>query len=370
METRNRAAAGHERATGWSVGPLRTWRLLSNYPRALAVAAETRVGTTPCNVVHERGTHRLLRYRRATPATMAEPLLCCYALINRPYILDLQPKRSVVQQYLAQGFDVYIIDWGVPTHTDRFLNFEHYVCGFIREAVEVIVHQHNRNDLHLLGYCMGGTLSALSTALYPELIKSLTLLAAPIDFGGRESLLNVWTERAYFDVDALLDAYGNCPGWFLQLCFQHMRPIENFLQKPMSFFTHLDDLAFLSDYFALELWLHDNIPIAGETFRDFVTYLYQDNQLAKGELFLGHRRVDLGRIACPLLLLMAQHDHLVAPASTESIRLHAASQDIESILIEAGHVGLVVGGKAQRTLWPQATRWLASRSTTLPLQVF
>jgi len=362
MMTSNPGTAGRSE-TGWIVDGLRNWKRLLSYPRALSVAQETRVGTTPCDVVYEAGTHRLLRYRRQTPATWAEPLLCCYALINRPYILDLQPDRSVVRQYLAQGFDVYIIDWGAPTHSDRGLTLEHYVCGFLKEAVQLIVREHGRSDLHLLGYCMGGTISVLFTALFPALVHSLTLLAAPIDFGGRESLLNVWTERAHFDVDAFVDANGNCPGWFLQSCFQHMKPIENVLQKNASMLANIEDPAFLSNYFALELWVNDNIPVAGEAFREFVKDLYQDNKLVKGEFYLGGRRVDLGHIACPLLLLMAKNDHLVAPAATDGIRRHVASQDVETNLIDAGHVGLVVGGKAQRGLWPQAARWLANRST-------
>src|SRR5580704_13828051 len=126
METedaRARRPPGRRTGRDW----LRTWRRVSSYPRALADALETRVGTTPCDVVYESGTHRLLCYRRETPAAWAEPVLFCYALINRPYILDLQPDKSVVQQYLARGFAVYIIDWGVPAHADRFLTLEHYV---------------------------------------------------------------------------------------------------------------------------------------------------------------------------------------------------------------------------------------------------
>ncbi len=340
-------------------------RRLLHYPRALAVARETRVGTTPCDVVCERGTHRLLRYRRETPARWAEPVLFCYALINRPYILDLQPDKSVVGQYLARGFDVYIIDWGVPGHDDRFLTLEHYVCGFLKEAVDFVLRTAARETLQLLGYCMGGTMAAMFAALHPELIKSLTLLAAPIDFGGRESLLNVWTDRAVFDVDTFVDAHGNCPAWFLQSCFQNMKPVQNILQKNISMFENVEDLRFVSNYFAMELWVNDNIPVAGETFREFVKSLYQSNRLVRGELVLGGRRVDLGRLTCPLLLLMAKNDHLVPPPSTEGIRPHVGSRDVEAVAIEAGHVGLVVGGKAQRTLWPEATRWLAHRSTSL-----
>jgi polyhydroxyalkanoate synthase subunit PhaC len=344
---------------------VRAWRRLLSYPDALAAARATRVGTTPCDLVHERGTHRLLRYRRETPATWAEPVLFCYALINRPYILDLQPDKSVVRQYLDRGFDVYIIDWGVPAHGDRFLTLEHYVCGFIKESIERILRDRGREQLHLLGYCMGGTMSAIYAALHPEVVRSLTLLAAPIDFAGKESLLALWADRARFDVDAFVDAHGNCPAWFLQACFQNTKPVQNLLQKNLGMLRNMADPQFLANYFAMELWINDNIPVAGETFRSFVKDFYQRNRLVRGELQLGGRRVDLGRLTCALLLLMAKNDHLVAPSSTEGIRAHVGSQDVESVVIDAGHVGLVVGGKAQRRLWPDATSWLATRSTAL-----
>jgi polyhydroxyalkanoate synthase len=342
---------------------LRILRRLMSYPGALSVAQETRVGTTPCELVHERGPHKLLRYRGETPARWAEPVLFCYALINRPYILDLQPDKSVVRQYLARGFDVYIIDWGVPAHDDRFWTLEHYVDGFLREAVEIVLRRAGRATVHLLGYCMGGTMAAIFAALHPAVVQSLTLLASPIDFAGRESLLNVWADAAHFDVDAFVDAHGNCPAWFLQFCFQNTKPIQNHLEKNLTLFENIEDRRFLSSYYAMELWVNDNIPVAGETFREFVKYFYQENQLVRGDFHLGKRRVDLKQLVCPLLLLMAKNDHLVPPSSTEGIRSRVGGEDVESVVVEAGHVGLVVGGKAQRTVWPEATSWLARRST-------
>lgn len=365
QSARKRATAG-DPALARLADPLRVWRRLLRVPGALAAAKETRVGTTPCDVVYARGSHRLLRYRRETAATWAEPVLFCYALINRPYILDLQPDKSVVRQYLARGFDVYMIDWGVPTRGDSRLTLEHYVRGFLEEAALFILRERGRQDLHMLGYCMGGTFSALLAALRPALVKSLTLLAAPIEFGIKDSLLNVWTDRRYFDVDQFVDAHGNCPAWFLQLCFQNMKPVQNLLQKHISMFENLEDPRFIASFFAMERWVNDNIPVAGETFRAFVKDLYQGNRLVRGELRLGEERVDLGRITCPLLLLTATNDHLVSPASTEGIRPHVGSRDVQSIQIDAGHVGLVVGSKAQKTVWPQATQWLASHSTSTP----
>src|SRR5262249_1821856 len=151
---------------------------------------------------------------------------------------------------------------------------------------------------------------------------------------------------------AFVAAQGNCPGWFLQSCFLSMKPIQNFLEKNIAFYEQMDDPRAVSNYFAMERWINDNIPVAGQTFRDFVKKMSHANELCRGLLQLGDRRVDLARITCPLLLITARNDHLVAPQSTEGIRPHVGSPDIHTMTIDAGHVGLVVGGKAQKTIWP------------------
>jgi len=341
----------------------RHWRRLLNVPKLGAVALGTEVGTTPHDVVYQTGTLRLLRYRRQTPARHAEPLLLCYALINRAYILDLRPDKSVVARYLAEGFEVYLIDWGVPTAADRHLTVEDYVCRLLADVVSFVLRAHGRDTLHLLGYCMGGTLATLFSALAPERIATLTLLAAPIAFDGRESLLNVWVDSQYFDVDALIDAHGNCPAWFLQGCFLAMKPVQNVLEKGLALYDLLGESPALTSYFAMERWTNDNIPVAGETFREFVKKLYQNDELVQGRFRLGQRPVDLSRVTCPVLLLTAKKDHLVAPASTEKVRRYIGSTDVSSLAVDAGHVGLIVSGKAQAVMWPAATRWLAERST-------
>lgn len=341
----------------------RAWARLRSLPKIVQLARETQVGTTPHEIVLARGSLRLLRYRRSTPARFAEPILFCYALVNRPYILDLQPAKSVVRKYLEQGFDVYMLDWGTPCDADRHLTMRDYVCSLLRQAVELVLKLSASDRLHLLGYCMGGTFAVLFTTLYPTRVRTLTLLAAPIDFEGKASLLNVWTEREHFDVDGFVDAHGNCPARFLQLTFLLIKPVHNLIEKPLSFYAHMSDENFVVQYFAMERWVNDNIPVAGETFRAFVKNLYQRNELVRNALRVGEHIIDLRNIECPLLLLTAQNDHLVPPRSTEGIRPHVGSRDITSLSIENGHVGLVVSSKAQKTIWPAATSWAASRST-------
>ena len=140
-----------------------------------------------------------------------------------------------------------------------------------------------------------------------------------------------------------------------------MKPVQNLYEKYLTFYDKMYDDRFVENFFAMEKWVNDNIPVAGETFREFVKMLYQRNQLVKGEFRLGDDPVELERITCPLLLLTAKDDHLVIPASTEGILPHVGSKDVKSMTINAGHVGLVVSSKAQKEFWPEATRWIADR---------
>jgi polyhydroxyalkanoate synthase len=330
-------------------------------------AREVKVATTPFDVVYEEDSLRLLHYHRDTPAVYAEPVLFCYALVNRPYIIDLQHDRSVIRQFLARGFDVYLIDWGVPSAVDRSLVLRDYIDGLMKNCVDFVTRKAATSRLNLVGYCMGGTMSAIFAARYPERIKTLTLMTAPIDFskGGEQSLVQFWSNPDYFDVDSLIDAFGNVPAEFLQASFQMMKPMQNYFLKYVNFFEKMDDEQFVENYFAMEKWTNDNIPVAGETFREFVKKLYQRNELVKGEFRLaaGEEPVALSRITCPLMLLTASADHLVPPSQTQGIAPHVGSTDVKSMTLDAGHIGLAVSTKAHKKFWPDATQWIADRST-------
>ena len=156
------------------------------------------------------------------------------------------------------GFNTYLLDWGVPTAADRHLLLEDYIDGYMKRVVNQVCALTRTDQLSLLGYCMGGTLSTIFTALHPQRVRNLILLAAGIDFATREGLLNLWTDPKYFDVDRFVDVYGNCPAEFLQSSFQMLKPVQNLLEKPINFFERLDDDAFVDDYFAMETWLNDN----------------------------------------------------------------------------------------------------------------
>lgn len=347
---------------------LKMWSRMFAVPQVVEWSRDVAVGTTPHEVVYEEDSLRLLRYRRETPAKYAEPVVFCYALVNRPYIVDLQPDRSVIRQFLNRGFEVYLIDWGVPSAADRSMTLRDYIDGLLKNVADYVVEHSPASNFHLVGYCMGGTMSTIFTARYPKLVRTLSLMAAPLDFsaGSDQSLVTHWANPEYFDVDALVDAFGNCPAAFLQASFGMMKPMQSYVGKYLTFFDKMDDEKFVENYFAMEKWSNDNIPVAGETFREYVKKLYQRNELVKGEFRLGDELVDLKKITCPLQLLMASADHLVPPVQTEGLAPHVGSKDIRADTLNAGHIGLAVSAKAHKTFWPAATQWLAERSKSQP----
>jgi poly[(R)-3-hydroxyalkanoate] polymerase subunit PhaC len=334
-------------------------------PRVAQAAQQVRVGTTPTKTVYRENKLKLLRFESDVQKQFETPLIVVFALVNRPYILDLRPGKSVVRHFVDRGHDVYNVDWGVPAHSDRFLTIEDYVQGYLDRVVDHVRDRTECEQVNVLGYCMGGTLSAMYTALHPDKVKNLMLLAAPVDWSDRESLLSVWTDSKYFDVDKMIDVHGNAPAEWLQSSFTMLKPVQNLVEKYFNFYDNMEDETFLENFMAMETWLNDNIPVAGETFRQFVKDCFQKNLLIKGELEIGDELVDLGKIECPILNLTAQHDHLVPCGQSLPFNDAVNSKDRKSMNFPAGHIGMAVGSKAHRNLWPEVCEWLAERSDSV-----
>ena len=287
-----------------------------------------------------------------------------FALVNRPYILDLKPGRSVVEVLLRGGIDVYLIDWGIPGDEDRKLNLDFYINRYIRNVVDKVKKISGSDKLSILGYCMGGTMSIMYTALHPEDVKNLIVMTTGIDFkASKNGLLNPWGDKSYFNVDKFVEAYGNAPVEFLQSVFLFMKPIENLVTKYVTFYEKLDDKKLVENFLAMEKWLNDNIPVPGEVFREFIKYCYQENLLVQNKLKIKGRLVDLKKIECPVLNLIAEKDHLVPPATSIILEDLISSKDKETIVFPTGHIGLSVSSKSLKELWPRVAKWLAKRSS-------
>jgi polyhydroxyalkanoate synthase len=336
---------------------------MATFPTLWERAKSIKKGISPAEVVYEEDRLKLLHYKSDTEPRFKTPLVFIYALVNRPYILDLKKGRSVVANFVAHGFDTYLVDWGVPTPADRHLTIDDYINGYMVNVMDYLSERTGAHSLNVLGYCMGGTMSAMFTALHPERVKNLILLAAPIDFSSKDGLLNLWTRAENFDVDKFVDAFGNCPPEFLQTTFLLLRPVGNFIEKPLNFYENMHDEKFLEDFLTTESWLNDNIPVPGEVYREFVKYLYQQNLLTQNRMPVGKHIVNLQNITCPVLNLMAGKDDLVPCSQGMPFTDLVGSKDRKTILLDgSGHIGLAIGGRAQKEVWPQACEWLAKRS--------
>ena len=336
---------------------------MSHFPLLLQKAGRIRKGVTPSEVVYEEDRLKVRHYVNGSPPRYRTPLVFVYALVNRPYILDLKQGRSVVANFVERGFDTYLVDWGVPLHADRHLTLDDYINGYLVNVVDFLCERTGVDRVNLLGYCMGGTMSTMFTALHQNCVRNLMLLAAPIDFATNDGLLNLWPREENFDVDRFVQTCGNAPAQFLQSLFLLLRPVGNLVEKPINFYEHMHEEKFLEDYLTTESWLNDNIPVPGEVFRQFVKYLYQKNLLTKNRMPVGKHIVDLKKITCPVLNIMAGQDDLVPCAQGTPFNDLVGSTDRKTILLQdSGHIGLAIGSRAQREVWPNVCEWLAQRT--------
>jgi polyhydroxyalkanoate synthase len=321
------------------------------------------VGQTPHDAVWTENKWRLLRFRPVRPAgeRLRTPLLLVPSLINRWYVLDLQPGKSFAEWLVAAGHDVYVIDWGTPTAEDRYLDFDDICQRYLGRAIGKVAALAPDGVTHVLGYCLGGTLATIHAAANPARVATLTALAAPIDFA-HAGILAAWTRSPTFDVDALVDGFGNVPWPLMQASFHLLKPTAN-LSKLVSLADRAWDDEFLDGFLATERWGNDNVSFPGECYRRYIHDLYRGNHLALGTMRLAGRAARLEAIDCPLLAVTFAHDHIVPVASAAPLVERVASPDKAQLHLDGGHVGAVVSRKAARALWPQLSRWWAARDT-------
>lgn len=318
------------------------------------------VGQTPADVVHRENKWRLLRYRpRPSGVSHPTPLLLVPSLINRHYVLDLMPGKSLAEWLVAQGFDVFIIDWGTPADEDRFVTFDDVCDRTLGRALRVACRLAGSERAHVLGYCLGGTLAAIYSAARPERVASLLALAAPVGFHD-DGMLSAWTRSKSFDVGAVVAATGNVPWQLMQSAFHMLRPTLT-LSKAVSVLERAWDDEFMNGFLALETWGNDNVSFPGECYRRYIEELWRNDALLAGTFTLSGTPVHLEDIRCPVLAVTFEHDNIVPWKSAAALLSRVSSEVKQHIHLPGGHVGAVISKKAAATLWPQlAEFWRAA----------
>lgn len=310
------------------------------------------VGVTPADVFWQENKWKLLRYRaRPEGISHQTPVLLVPSLINRHYVLDLMPGKSFAEYLVAQGFDVFCIDWGTPGDEDRYVTFDDVVDGALGRAIRKVSSTVAHDRTHVLGYCMGGTLTAIHGAVHPEHLQSFVALAAPVKFNDG-SLLSQWTRLKGFDLDALVSGTGNVPWQLLQSAFQLLRPTLP-LQKAVTLIDRAWNDEYLDGHLALEAWGNDNVSIPGEFYRTYIRDLYQQDLLLDGRFALKGQKVELKNLVCPTLAVTFEHDNIVPGPSAAALIDACGAKDKQHLHLPGGHVGAVVSKHAAKTLWPQ-----------------
>ncbi len=317
-------------------------------------------GTTPSKAVLSRDRWTLYHYEPVSPGSAKTPVLVIYALVNRYYMMDLQPDRSMVKKFLEMGLDVYVLDWGYPTPIDKYLTMEDYIDDYMDEVVDFVRSFSSDGKVNLFGVCQGGTFSAIYASLYPQKVRNLTLLVAPINFESENGLLNVWAK--HMDVDKMVDTLGNVSGDFMNIGFLMLNPLRLMFAKYVDFLENLDDKEFVSNFIRMEKWIFDSPDQAGEAFRKFIKDMYQENRLAKGTFELGGRTVSLKNINMPVLNVFALLDHLVPPECSEPLIEYISSQDKTNLSFSTGHIGIFTSSKSQKEYAPKIAQWILERS--------
>ncbi len=323
------------------------------------------VGVTPKEVVYQEDKITLYRFKSEVEQPFYIPVLIVYALVNRPFMVDLQEGRSLVANLLKLGLDVYLIDWGYPTRADRWLTLDDYLNGYVNNCVDFIREKHQLEKINLLGICQGGTFSLCYSSIYPEKIKNLVVMVAPVDFEMDNSLLNMrggcTLGAEALDIDLMVEALGNIPGDFLNLEFLMLKPLQLGYQKYLDFPDIMEREDKLLNFMRMEKWIFDSPDQAGETYRQFLKDFYQQNKLIKGEVIIGDKQVNLQNITMPVLNLYAKKDHLVPPKSSLALKEYITTQDYTEKGFPVGHIGMYVSGRVQKDLPPTIVEWMRVR---------
>ncbi len=350
------------------IPPDRITRELLDYAAKLGQGLETlsRLGTietgvTPRDAVYEEDKLVLYQFRSSRGAKPANPVpvLIVYALVNRPYMTDLQENRSMVRGLLDAGLDVYLIDWGYPDRADRFLTLDDYINGYINRCVDVVCERHGLEQINLLGICQGGAFSLCYAAAHPHKTRNLITMVTPVDYHTPDNTLSRWAQQ--IDVDLAVEALGNIPGELLNWTFLTLKPFRLMTQKYVDTIDVLRDETAAKNFMRMEKWIFDSPDQAGEAFREFVKQFFQNNNLIKGKIRIGEHKIKLKKITMPVLNIYASEDHLVPPAASTALRKYVGTGDYQELEFSGGHIGIYVSGKAQKQVPPAIGKWLYER---------
>ncbi len=305
-------------------------------------------------VLWRRGSTRLLDY-----GGRGRTLLVVPSLINRGYVLDLAPERSLMRHLAGAGWRPLLVDWGDPGPAERRFSLTDYVCGRLEPALDEIVAATGETPA-VLGYCMGGNLALALAVRRPALVAALVLLATPWDFHAAAPGSVRLIRAAAPGLNAIIDHLGLLPVDVIQAMFSSLDPYLT-ADKFRRFAALPADSDRAREFVALEDWLNDGVPLVGPVARECLLGWYVENTPPDGRWRIDGRPVVAAEARMPTLVAIPDNDHIVPPGSAAA--LAGAIPGATAMRLKAGHIGMVAGGRARAMLYEPLARWLADALT-------
>ncbi|MBK6756294.1 MAG: alpha/beta fold hydrolase [Moraxellaceae bacterium] len=341
---------------------------------------------TPYEVVHSNDLVKLRHYLPITqnevmvdgaPMTVNKntrkvPLVIVPPLAVNMLIYDLFPERSLVKYFVAQGFDVYLIDWGMPTRKHTHYNLNTYVSEFMPEFLAKVREHSGQQQLSLHGWSMGGIFTLCYTALtHDPDIRNLVILGTPINSHASGAIGKVyqaierraeWVRKnTGFRIHNLNPQWLHTPGWANVVGFKMTNPMGS-LMGYWELVVKLADRQFVVNHATTSAFLDKMVAYPGGIVQDMMVRIWIDNELAKGYMQLGKNEARLADIQCALWAGAGKSDNMVTKAAVETLMDHVSSSDKEFVVVAGGHMGILSGSKAPSDVWPKVAAWLAARS--------
>ena len=324
-------------------------------------SSRPKLGGTPKETVWERDRAELWRYEGG-PVRYGPPVLIVHSLVSRSYILDLRPGHSAVEYLVGAGFDVYMLDWGVPDERDANNSFATYVDEYLPLAVDAVRRESGCDEVTMAGYCLGGVLAMLyASGRRDAAVRNLILMATPADFQQMGAMVAALREGR-LDPEQLIDETGNVAADVLYSGFFMIAPTTPIAQ----YATLLENLwndEFVEGYQAMAQWSRDHVPFPGAAFREVVEKLIRANALTSGSLRVGNRTVVFSETDANVLVALADRDNVIPPAAAEPLtRLVGRPERRNLLRLRGGHVTFGTGRDAFTHTLPSLTQWIAAHS--------
>jgi polyhydroxyalkanoate synthase len=344
------------------------WRkLVESYATFIRlVTTDADIAKTPKRLVWTLNKAKLYQYVPTTPPERRHkiPLLLVFAIMNRPHVLDLRPGHSFVEYMVNLGYDVYLLDWGIPGPEDANLTYDDYTLLYLPRVVRKLKAITGSPEFSMLGWCLGALITTIYAALRPDDgLKNLVLLTAPLDFSDKSAGgFSRWASHPSFNPDRIAETLGNVPGEMIDAGAKMLKPVENFIGTYVNLWDNIDDKSRVEAWHAMNTWVRDIIPMSGAAYRQLINDFYKQDRLMEGKLVIGGEAVSLRNIRANLLNVIAEADHITPPCQSERIMELVGSGDKEIYRVKGGHIGIMAGRGAEKTTWPHIDGWLGSRS--------